>query len=203
MNSEKGFDKTAAEVRRLQALLRRREEENVGLVKKLNSQQEEIKNLSLENRDLKETINRAKDIRPWARPNRDNVKQMARAALLDIVKAPGGWVVKMGECIGKKFKRLRDIWLILTRESWNLHDEFLPHAEANASTVDNAELPAPTQAVAPESVPTQAVAPAPTPRTRKELAEIEVLRAEWRMYPSSRGAIEEAMARFGIALDAT
>ena len=60
-----------------------------------------------------------------------------------------------------------------------------------------------------KNTPEPAPAPAPAPaaqlpvRTRKEIAEIEVLRAEWRMYPSMRPAIEEAMARFGVALDAT
>ena len=91
--------------------------------------------------------------------------------------------VKMGDRIGKKFKRLRDIWLILTREEWNLHDEFLPH--------ENTPAPAPARAAQPVT------------RTAKEIAEIEVLRAEWRMYPSARSAIEEAMARFGIALETT
>lgn len=191
MNSGQGFDEKAAEVRKLKAQLRRREEENVGLAKKIDSLEEERDAYRAENRNLKETLNRAKDIRPWARPNERNVRQMARAALLEVVKAPGGWVVKMGNCIGKKFKRLRDIWLILTREEWNLHDEFLPH--------ENAPAPAP----APASAPAPAPAAVPVTRTRKEIAEIEVLRAEWRMYPSMRPAIEEAMARFGIALEVT
>lgn len=207
MNSEKGFDKTAAEVRQLKALLRRREEENVGLAKKIEQLESENDEIHQENRGLKETINRAKDISPWMRPNPDNVRRMARRAYLDIVKAPGGWVVKMGEIIGKKFKRLRDIWLILTsEESWSLNDDFLSTlASAPASAPTSAAAPATAPAAAPAPAapaPTSARASAPPPRTRKELAEIEVLRAEWRMFPSMRGAIEEAMMRlFGITLE--
>ena len=191
MSSGQGFDEKSAEVRKLRAQLRRREEENVGLAKKLDSLEEENKEIRDECRSLKETLNRAKDIRPWARPNERNVRQMARAALLEVVKAPGGWVVKMGNSIGKKFKRLRDIWLILTREEWNLHDEFLPRVPTPPST---SPLPPSTS-----PLPT----PLPHTRTSKEIAEIEVLRAEWRLFPSMRPAIEEAMARFGIALNAT
>ena len=198
MSSGQGFDEKSAEVRKLRAQLRRREEENVGLAKKLDSLEEENKEIRDECRSLKETLNRAKDIRPWARPNERNVKQMARAALLEVVKAPGGWVVKMGNSIGKKFKRLRDIWLILTREEWNLHDEFLPRVPTPPST---SPLPPSTSPLPPSTSPLPT--PLPHTRTSKEIAEIEVLRAEWRLFPSMRPAIEEAMARFGIALNAT
>ena len=41
MNSGQGFDQIAAENRRLKAQLRRREEENVGLAKKMDRLEEE------------------------------------------------------------------------------------------------------------------------------------------------------------------
>lgn len=187
MSSEKGFDKTAAEVKRIKAQLQRREEENVGLSKKMEQLESEYDDLERENRDLKEVINRAKNISPWARPNFTNVRRMAARWGINIVKAPGGWVVKMASKIGKKFKRLRDIWLILTQEEF-FHEDFFPYEE-----------------VAPASAPASASAPAPAPvsalsgnHTRVEHNQIEVLRAEWRLFPSMREAIEEKMAQYGI-----
>lgn len=191
MSSEKGFDKAAAEVKQLKEQRRRREEENVGLSKKIDSMESQNEELRSEIRDLRETINRAKNISPWARPNFNNVRHLAKKACLDIVKAPGGWVVKMASRIGKKFKRLRDIWLILTQEEWHLHDDFFPHSES---------IPAPAPAPAP--APPSPIAPIVN-RTAIEQNEIEVLRSEWRLFPSMRSAIEEQMRKFGIVLEAT
>lgn len=179
MSSGKGFDKTAAEVEKLKAQLRRREEENVGLSKKIEQLESDIDEIHAENRDLKEVINRAKNISPWARPNFTNVRRMAARWGINIVKAPGGWVVKMASKIGKKFKRLRDIWLILTQEEF-FHEDFFPYEE-----VAPASAPAPVSALSGN-------------HTRVEHNQIEVLRAEWRLFPSMREAIEEKMAQYGI-----
>lgn len=201
MSSEKGFDKKAAEIEKLKAQLRRREEENIGLSKKIDSQASQIEDLTSENRDLRETINRAKNISPWARPNRYNVQSLAKKAHIDIVKVSSGWVVKMAERIGKKFKRLRDIWLILTREEWYLHDDFFPHPESVA-TVPTTPI-APTTPTVPAAQLANALSTLCVNPLAKEQNQIEVLRAEWRLFPSMREAIEEKMAQFGIALTPT
>ncbi|MCC3531091.1 MAG: hypothetical protein JGK21_26850 [Microcoleus sp. PH2017_22_RUC_O_B] len=73
-------------------------------------------------RSQSETINRAKDITPFSRPSFFRVKALARAALLDLSKAPGGgWLLSMGSRV-RKFKTLVQIWDILCLEDWNLED---------------------------------------------------------------------------------
>ena len=138
------------------AKLRRLEEENINL-KNWNRQLEsELSAKRDEAKELKETLNRAKDIRPWQRPNFRNVKQMAKRAFLDVVKVAGGWVVKMGNRVGKKFKTLREIWLILTREEWNLHDEFLPYEEVEqqVEAVEQPPIPNPHTPIPTPHTPT-------------------------------------------------
>ena len=142
------------------AKLRRLEEENINL-KNWNRQLEsELSAKRDEAKELKETLNRAKDIRPWQRPNFRNVKQMAKRAFLDVVKVAGGWVVKMGNRVGKKFKTLREIWLILTREEWNLHDEFLPYEEVEQQVEAVEQPPTPN----PQSPIPTPQSPHPTPQ---------------------------------------
>lgn len=194
----KGFcppdKKLASVVEKLKAQLRRREEENIGLSEKIDSVESENEALTRENSTLREIINRAKNISPIARPTYDNVRRLAARAGIGIVKAPGGWVVKMASRIGKKFKRLRDIWLILTQEDWHLHDDFFPKGES-------IPLSAPAPALAPTPLPPAPPAPPATrdKRTTTEHNQIEVLRAEWRLFPSMREAIEEKMAEYGIS----
>lgn len=183
------------------AKLRRLEEENINL-KNWNRQLEsELSAKRDEAKELKETLNRAKDIRPWQRPNFRNVKQMAKRAFLDVVKVAGGWVVKMGNRVGKKFKTLREIWLILTREEWNLHDEFLPYEEVEQQVEAVEQPPTPN----PQSPIPTPQSPHPTPQLTDDtpignLGTLGKLRSEWRLFPSGRAAIAEALAKVGMDL---
>lgn len=189
---------TAAKLRRLEAENQKLKEANIGLAKRNQNLEEELRDSDEERKELKETINRAKDIRPWQRPNFRNVKQMAKRAFLTIEKVAGGWIVKMGSRIGKKFKTLRDIWLILTREDWNLHEEFLPYEEQPA--VVAVEQPTPI---------TSSPIPNPQHPTPNSLSDdtpignwgtLGKLKSEWRNFPNSRNAIAELFARQGLDL---
>jgi len=183
----------AAKIRQLEAENQKLKEANIGLAKKKQELEEHLAAATDERKELKETINRAKDIRPWQRPNFKNVKALAKRAFLDVVKVAGGWVVKMGNRMGRKFKTLREIWLILTREDWNLHDEFLPYEET--AVVEKADARQPST---PHSPPTPDSLPDDTPiGTWGTLGK---LKSEWRNFPNSRNAIAELFARQGLDL---
>ncbi len=177
----------AAKLRRLEAENQKLKEANIGLVHQNERLKAEVAAANNDRKELKETINRAKDIRPWQRPNFRNVKQMAKRAFLDVMKVGGSWVVKMGSRVGKKFKTLREIWLILTREDWNLHDEFLPYPE---------------QTIAPAPAPdVQTIAPQLSDDTPiGNWGTLGKLKSEWRNFPNSRNAIQELFARHGLDL---
>jgi hypothetical protein len=90
--------------------------------------QAEIARLCEENQQMRdrirtqtETINRAKDINPVARPSFKRVLALARAAGLDLCKCPGGWFLSLGQRV-RKFKSLRQIWDILCLDDWFLED---------------------------------------------------------------------------------
>lgn len=174
----------AAQNRRLEAEIQKLKEACVGLNMKNRALESELEEAQDECRQLKEAINRAKDMRPWQRPSLSNVRILASRAFLDITKVAGGWVVSMGSSIGKKFKTLRDIWIILTQESWSLHDDFLPYTEQEHSA-PAAEAPAAEAAEAPAAEAAPAI-------------NLEVLAAEWRMFPQARQAIRETLARLGL-----
>ncbi|MEG4198598.1 hypothetical protein [Microcoleus sp. Pol12A5] len=71
-----------------------------------------------------ETINRAKDINPVARPSFKRVLALAQAACLDLCKCPaGGWFLSLGQRV-RKFKTLGQIWDILCLDDWFLEDLF-------------------------------------------------------------------------------
>ena len=73
---------------------------------------------------LRGQINRAKDPNPFKRPSFLRVLQLARTALMDLVRTKGGWVLSMGSTITRKFKTLREIWELLTQDDWYLGDIF-------------------------------------------------------------------------------
>ena len=180
----------------LAAKLRRLEEANIGLAMKNRQLEEQLAAATDEARELKETINRAKDIRPWQRPNFRNVKQLAKRAFLDVVKVASGWQVKMGATLGRTFKTLREIWLILTREDWNLHDEFLPYDEL---------LPQPQPVAQPQLPVAQPQLPVAQPQLSDDTpignwGTLGKLKSEWRNFPSSRNAIAELFTRQGLDL---
>jgi len=74
-------------------------------------------------REQSATISRAKDITPYSRPSFLRVLALARAACLDLVRCPGGWLLSLGS-MTRKFKSLVQIWDILCLESWSLCDLF-------------------------------------------------------------------------------
>lgn len=85
--------------------------------------QTELEVLSNELRIARLTIRRAKDAAPVERPSYKRVLEIVSDALMTVVRIPGGWQLKFGR-LTKRFRRLKDIWEILTTDDWALGDIF-------------------------------------------------------------------------------
>ena len=73
----------------------------------------------------KQVIRRAKDISPLMRISLKRVLRLAKDACLDVRRTVGGWILLMGNK-ARKFKRLVDIWDILSQDNWFLSEIFAP-----------------------------------------------------------------------------
>ena len=71
----------------------------------------------------KEVIRRAKDITPLMRISLKRVLRLAHDACMDVQRTVGGWILKMGK-YARRFRRLADIWDILSQDEWYLSDIF-------------------------------------------------------------------------------
>lgn len=96
------------------------------LIKRLR---EENSTLNEQVANLRGQLNRAKDPNPVQRPSLIRVLLLARMALMDIKRVGGGWVLSMGDSLRRSFKRLRDIFDLLTQDDWCLSDIFKPTLE--------------------------------------------------------------------------
>ena len=97
-------------------------------------QQLEAKNQQLQNENkvlkknleiAKNVIRRAKDISPLMRISLKRVLRLAHDACMDVQRTVGGWILKMGDK-ARKFRRLADIWYILSQDNWYLSEIFAP-----------------------------------------------------------------------------
>lgn len=71
----------------------------------------------------KQTIRQAKDISPIIRLSLKRVLRLAHQACMDIKRTVGGWILKMGDK-ARKFRRLADIWDILSVDEFILSEIF-------------------------------------------------------------------------------
>ena len=91
----------------------------------LDSVKQENQRLKEELFEAKNIIRNAKDISPIMRISLRRVLRLAHNACMDIQRTVGGWILKMGDK-ARKFRRLADIWDILSQEDWYLSDLFAP-----------------------------------------------------------------------------
>ena len=71
----------------------------------------------------KQIIRRAKDITPLMRISLKRVLRLAHDACMDVKRTVGGWILKMGNK-ARKFRRLADIWDLLSQDDFLLSDIF-------------------------------------------------------------------------------
>ena len=53
------------------------------------------------------------------------VLRLAKDACMDVKRTVGGWILRMGDK-ARRFKRLADIWDILSQNNWYLSEIFAP-----------------------------------------------------------------------------
>ncbi len=82
-----------------------------------------IDQLEQENKSLRERLARAKNPDPIERPTETRVRRVADNAGIFVERFRSGWMLKFGHR-KRWFKKLKDIWLILTSEDWQLSELF-------------------------------------------------------------------------------
>ena len=71
----------------------------------------------------KQIIRRARDISPLMRISLKRVLRLAHQACMDVQRTVGGWILKMGSK-ARKFRRLADIWDLLSQDEFLLSEIF-------------------------------------------------------------------------------
>ena len=92
--------------------------------------QQQQKELEQENQLLKkdldqakQVIRRAKDISPVMRLSLKRVLRLAHQACMDVQRTVGGWILRIGDK-ARKFRRLADIWDLISVDEFILSDIF-------------------------------------------------------------------------------
>lgn len=93
------------------------------LEKEIIALKQENERLKEELAEAKQIIRRAKDISPVMRLSLKRVMRLAHHACMDIQCTVEGWILKMGH-LARKFRRLADIWDILSQDNWYLSNIF-------------------------------------------------------------------------------
>ena len=73
----------------------------------------------------KQVIRRAKDASPVIRLSLKRVLRLAHHACMDVQRTVGGWILKMGDK-ARKFRRLADIWDLISQDEFILSEIFPP-----------------------------------------------------------------------------
>jgi hypothetical protein len=101
------------------------EQEIIALKKENARLQRENERLTEELAEAKQIIRRAKDISPVIRLSVKRVMRLAHHACMDVHRTVGGWILEMGDK-ARKFRRLADIWDILSPDDWCLSEDIFP-----------------------------------------------------------------------------
>ena len=99
------------------------ERENEILKTQNQKLQQENETLKKDLAQAKQVIRRAKDITPLMRISLKRVLRLAKDACMDVQRTVGGWILKMGDR-ARKFRRLADIWYLLSQDNWYLEEIF-------------------------------------------------------------------------------
>ena len=87
--------------------------------------QQENENLKKDLDRAKQIIRRAKDASPIMRLSFKRVMRLAHHACMDVQRTVGGWILRMGDK-ARKFKRLADIWDLISQDEFILSEIFPP-----------------------------------------------------------------------------
>lgn len=101
------------------------QQEMIALKRKNSQLQQENEIIKKDLEQAKQIMRRAKDISPIVRLSLKRVLRLAHDACMDVKRTVGGWILQMGNK-ARKFRRLADIWDILSQDEWYLSDIFAP-----------------------------------------------------------------------------
>ncbi len=108
-----------------EAAISKLKKEIIALKKEVQQLQQENEIIKKDLEQAQQIIRRAKDISPIMRLSLKRVLRLAHDACMDVKRTIGGWILKMGNK-ARKFRRLVDIWDILSQNEWYLSDIFAP-----------------------------------------------------------------------------
>jgi hypothetical protein len=100
-----------------------KEREIIALRKEVSKLRQENEIIKKDLDQAKQILRRAKDITPLMRISLKRVLRLAHDACMDVKRTVGGWILKMGDK-ARKFRRLADIWDILSQDEFYLSDIF-------------------------------------------------------------------------------
>ncbi|MBW4535926.1 MAG: hypothetical protein KME09_18470 [Pleurocapsa minor HA4230-MV1] len=106
-----------------QATISQLEKEIIALKTEVHKLRQENEIIKKDLEQAKQIIRRAKDISPIMRLSLQRVMRLAHQACMDVKRTVGGWILKMGDK-ARKFRRLADIWDILSQDDFYLSDIF-------------------------------------------------------------------------------
>ena len=112
------------------------EKENEILKTQNQKLQQENETLKKDLAQAKQVIRRAKDISPLMRISLKRVLRLAKDACMNVQRTVGGWILLMGDK-ARKFRRLADIWDLLSQDNWYLEEIFPQDKLAGLSEKSN------------------------------------------------------------------
>ena len=99
-------------------------QQEIAALKRENAQLKQENELVKKDLDCaKQIIRRAKDISPLMRISLKRVLRLAHDACMDVQRTVGGWILRMGG-LARKFRRLADIWELLSVDEFLLSEIF-------------------------------------------------------------------------------
>jgi hypothetical protein len=112
-------------IRTLENSISQLEAENQLLEQKSRELKQENQLLKKDLEQAKQVIRRAKDVSPIMRISLQRVMRLAHQACMDVQKTVGGWILKIGDK-ARRFRRLADVWDILSVDEFILSEIFPP-----------------------------------------------------------------------------
>jgi hypothetical protein len=97
--------------------------EIIALRKEVSKLRQENEIISKDLDQAKQILRRAKDISPIMRLSLQRVMRLAHQACMDVKRTVGGWILRMGDK-ARRFRRLADIWDLLSQDDFYLSDIF-------------------------------------------------------------------------------
>lgn len=121
----KAPEKLEQKIRILENTIKQLEAENQLIDRRYRELERENEILKKDLDQAKQIIRRAKDASPVMRLSLKRVLRLAHHACMDVQRTVGGWILRMGDK-ARKFRRLADIWDLISVDEFILSEIFPP-----------------------------------------------------------------------------